>query len=100
MTTTPRRTYTTLTERGLRHDTLPMRLHHKAKKLGTWDPRAIDLTQDRADWVQITEQYQERLLRLILRFQAGEEAGALDLLPLSMTAAPQGRLQEAMVLTT
>jgi hypothetical protein len=22
-------------------------LYHKAKKLGTWDPRGIDLTQDR-----------------------------------------------------
>jgi ribonucleoside-diphosphate reductase beta chain len=94
------RTYTTLTGRGLRHDTLPMRLYHKAKKLGTWDPRAIDLTQDRTDWVQITEQFQERLLRLILGFQAGEEAVTLDLLPLILTVAREGRLEEEMFLTT
>ena len=56
MTTTPRRTYTTLTKRGLRHDTLPMRLYHKAKKLGTWDPRDIDLTQDREDWARIPDE--------------------------------------------
>ena len=100
MTTTPRRTYTTLTHRGLRHDTLPMRLYHKAKKLGTWDPRDIDLTQDRLDWLGIPDQYKERLLLLILGFQAGEEAVTLDLLPLIMTMAREGRLEEEMFLTT
>jgi ribonucleoside-diphosphate reductase beta chain len=100
MTTMPRRTYTTLTKRGLRHDTLPMRLYHKAKKLGTWDPRDIDLTQDRQDWLSIPDQYKERLLPLILGFQAGEEAVTLDLLPLIMTMAREGRLEEEMFLTT
>lgn len=100
MTTTPRRTYTTLTKRGLRHDTLPMRLYHKAKKLGTWDPRDIDLTQDKEDWARIPDEYKERLLPLILGFQAGEEAVTLDLLPLIMTIAREGRLEEEMFLTT
>jgi ribonucleoside-diphosphate reductase beta chain len=100
MTTMPRRTYTTLTKRGLRHDTLPMRLYHKAKKLGTWDPRDIDLTQDRQDWLAVPDQYKERLLPLILGFQAGEEAVTLDLLPLIMTMAREGRLEEEMFLTT
>ena len=27
-----------------------MRLWHKAKRLGTWDPRDIDLTRDAEDW--------------------------------------------------
>lgn len=100
MTTTPRRIYTTLTGRGLRHETLPMRLYHKAKKLGTWDPRDIDLTQDRRDWLNVPDQYKERLLLLILGFQAGEEAVTLDLLPLIMTMAREGRLEEEMFLTT
>jgi ribonucleoside-diphosphate reductase beta chain len=86
--------------RGLRHDTLPMRLYHKAKKLGTWDPREIDLTQDRQDWLNIPDQFKERLLLLILGFQAGEEAVTLDLLPLIMTVAREGRLEEEMFLTT
>jgi ribonucleoside-diphosphate reductase beta chain len=77
-----------------------MRLYHKAKKLGTWDPRDIDLTQDRQDWLAIPEQYRERLLLLILGFQAGEEAVTLDLLPLIMTMAREGRLEEEMFLTT
>lgn len=100
MTMTPPRTYTTLTTRGLRHETLPMRLYHKAKKLGIWDPREIDLTRDRQDWLNIPDEFKERLLLLILGFQAGEEAVTLDLLPLIMTMAREGRLEEEMFLTT
>jgi ribonucleoside-diphosphate reductase beta chain len=100
MTTVPHRTYTTLSKRGLRHDILPMRLYHKAKKLGTWDPRDIDLTRDRQDWSAIPDQYRERLLGLFLGFQAGEEAVTLDLTPLIITVAREGRLEEEMFLTT
>jgi len=100
MATTPRRTYTTLTTRGLRHDMLPMRLYHKAKKLGIWDPRAIDLTQDVQDWQRLPDDYKERLRGLILSFQAGEEAVTIDLLPLVMTMGREGRLEEEMFLTT
>src|SRR5579883_3546369 len=100
MTVTPRRIYTTLTSRGLRHDTLPMRLYHKAKKLGTWDPRDIDLSRDREDWLRIPEEYREGLRGRIISFQAGEEAVTLDLLPLNMTVAREGRLEEEMFLTT
>lgn len=100
MAVSPRRTYTTLAGHGLRHDILPMRLYHKAKKLGTWDPRDIDLTRDREDWLQIPEESKERLRRLILGFQAGEEAVTVDLLPLIMTVAREGRLEEELFLTT
>src|SRR5258708_3750656 len=96
----PNRIYTTLTTHGLRHDTLPMRLYHKAKKLGIWDPREIDLTQDRQDWLKLPDEYKERLRGLIVSFQAGEEAVTLDLLPLIMTIAREGRLEEEMFLTT
>lgn len=100
MTTVPNRTFTTLSKRGLRHDILPMRLYHKAKKLGIWDPRDIDLTQDRKDWLGIPDEYKERLRNLILGFQAGEEAVTLDLTPLIITLAREGRLEEEMFLTT
>ncbi|HEX4207799.1 MAG TPA: R2-like ligand-binding oxidase [Ktedonobacteraceae bacterium] len=100
MAVTPNRIYTTLTSRGLHHDTLPMRLYHKAKKLGTWDPRDIDLTQDRLDWLRLSEDHQGRLRNLVISFQAGEEAVTLDLLPLIMTIAREGRLEEEMFLTT
>jgi ribonucleoside-diphosphate reductase beta chain len=100
MTTTPTRTYATLTSRGLRHDALPMRLYHKAKKLGIWDPRAIDLAQDQQDWQGLPAESKERLRGLILSFQAGEEAVTVDLLPLIMTIAREGRLEEELFLTT
>lgn len=100
MTTSPGRTYTTLSSRGLNHDSLPMRLYHKAKKLGTWDPRDIDLTQDRQDWLRLSPEDKEHLRGLLLGFQAGEEAVTVDLLPLIMTVAREGRLEEEMFLTT
>ena len=100
MATIPKRTYTTLTGHGLRHDSLPMRLYHKAKKLGTWDPRDIDLSQDKRDWQSLPEESQERVRGLILSFQAGEEAVTVDLLPLIMAIAHEGRLEEEMFLTT
>src|SRR5437660_2696393 len=100
MVASSQRTYTTLARHGLRHEILPMRLYHKAKKLGTWDPRDIDLTRDRQDWQQIPGEYQERLRSLILGFQAGEEAVTLDLLPLIMTMARESRLEEELFLTT
>jgi ribonucleoside-diphosphate reductase beta chain len=100
MTSVPRRTFTTLSKRGLRHDILPMRLYHKAKKLGTWDPRDIDLTRDRQEWPGIPRGDQERLVNLILGFQTGEEAVTLDLTPLIITVAREGRLEEEMFLAT
>jgi len=100
MTTVPDRTFTTLTRRGLRHDILPMRLYHKAKKLGIWDPRDIDLSNDRQDWLRLPDEYKERLRNLILGFQAGEEAVTLDLTPLIITMSREGRLEEEMFLTT
>jgi ribonucleoside-diphosphate reductase beta chain len=100
MSTTPERTYTTLSSGGLRHESLPMRLYHKAKKLGTWDPRDIDLTQDRQDWQSLPDESKERVRGLILSFQAGEEAVTVDLLPLIMAIAREGRLEEELFLTT
>ncbi|MCF8563805.1 R2-like ligand-binding oxidase [Alicyclobacillus tolerans] len=90
----------TTSARGLRQDSLPFRLYQKAKRLGTWDPRDIDFTQDIQDWASLTENQRRRNLRLISMFQAGEEAVTLDLLPLIMVIAKEGRLEEEMFLTT
>ena len=45
----------TTSERGLDHSLLPMRLYHKAKKLGVWDPRDIDLTPKLAIIIDLVE---------------------------------------------
>ncbi|GCE08553.1 R2-like ligand-binding oxidase [Dictyobacter aurantiacus] len=93
-------TFQTTGSVGLRHDTLPMRLYHKAKKLGTWDPRSLDFTQDVLDWQRCSPEEQETLLTLTSLFQAGEESVTLDLLPLITAVAQQGQLEEEMFLTT
>jgi ribonucleoside-diphosphate reductase beta chain len=90
----------TTTSRSLREDSLPYRLFQKAKKFGIWDPQDIDFRQDVLDWTTLTESQRIGTLGLLSQFQAGEEAVTLDLLPLVMTIAREGRLEEEMYLTT
>jgi ribonucleoside-diphosphate reductase beta chain len=92
-------TFTT-TQRGLDRSSLPMRLYEKAKLYGGWNPSAIDYSRDRQDWIALAPEEQELLLRLTAMFQAGEEAVTLDLLPLIMVIAEEGRLEEEIFLTT
>ncbi len=93
------RSFTTTSPRGLDHRLLPMRLWHKSKKLGIWDPRDIDFSQDRRDWLGLDLQEQDTLLRLSSLFQAGEESVTVDLLPLIMTMAEERRLEDEIYLT-
>lgn len=92
--------FATTSAGGLRHDILPMRLYHKAKKLGIWNPRDIDLQRDQADWQTLNDLEKEVLLHLTALFQGGEEAVTLDLLPLIMVIAKEGRIEEELYLTT
>lgn len=94
------RVFQTTSERRLNHAMLPMRLYHKAKKLGVWDPRDIDFTQDQRDWQSLNEAEKRTVIRLCALFVAGEEAVTLDLLPLIRAVAREGRLEEEMYLTT
>jgi ribonucleoside-diphosphate reductase beta chain len=94
------RTILTTSKRGLQVDSFPFRLYQKAKKFGIWNPADIDFTQDQEDWKELNAEQQNDILRLISQFQAGEEAVTLDLLPLIMAIAKEGRLEEEMFLTT
>src|SRR5438105_15032201 len=77
-----------------------MRLFQKAKRLGTWDPQALDLSRDAADWNGFTDLERDFLLRTLVLFQAGEEGVTSDLLPLIMAIAAEGRLEEEIYLTS
>lgn len=88
------------TSRGLQRTTPAMRLYEKAKKFGVWNPSELDFSQDKADWQRLSHDEQDLLLRLTAMFQAGEEAVTLDLLPLILVIAQEGRLEEEMYLTT
>lgn len=92
--------FVTTSRAGLRHDILPMRLYHKAKRLGVWDPRSIDFSQDILDWQRCTQIERESLLGTTALFASGEESVTLDLLPLMMAIAREGRIEEEMFLTT
>lgn len=94
------RTYRSTSPEGLDFESLPMRLFQKSKKFGIWDPAAIDLEQDRRDWEAMSDLEQEVILHLTSLFQAGEESVTLDLLPLVMVIASEGRLEEEMYLTS
>ena len=93
------KTFTTIT-RGLDRGAPPMRLYEKAKRFGVWNPGDIDFSQDIRDWGNFTEQERTVILHLTSMFQAGEEAVTLDLLPLIMVVAGEGRIEEEIYLTT
>ena len=99
-TTSARETYTTTSARGLRTDGVPMRLFQKAKRLGIWDPMALDFSRDRADWEKLTDVERDFVLRLLALFQAGEEAVTVDLLPLMYAIARDGHIEEEIYLTS
>lgn len=94
------RVFTTTSPRGLRQDLPPMRLWHKAKQLGIWNPRDIDFTQDIQDWQSLGDRQRDALERQSALFLAGEESVTLDLLPLILVIAREGRIEEEMYLTS
>lgn len=86
--------------RGLARETPVMRLFEKAKRLGVWNPSDIRFDQDALDWSRLDDQQRDLILRLTANFVAGEEAVTLDILPLLMTVAREGRVEEELYLTT
>jgi ribonucleoside-diphosphate reductase beta chain len=85
---------------GIDHRLPPMRLWHKAKRLGVWNPADVDFAQDARDWAGLADDERDLILRLTSLFQAGEESVTMDLLPLMMVIAGEGRLEEEMYLTS
>ncbi|HEX72652.1 MAG TPA: R2-like ligand-binding oxidase [Candidatus Hydrogenedentes bacterium] len=88
------------TSRRLRRNTPPMLLFERAKKYGVWNPSDIDFSRDRTDWKRLDNNERDILLRLTALFIAGEEAVALDLLPLVQVIAREGRIEEEIFLST
>lgn len=88
------------TTKGLDFDSFPMQLFQKAKQLGIWNPSDIDFSKDKTQWKTFSELEKTVLMHLTGMFVAGEEAVTLDLLPLIMTVAEEGRIEEEMFLTS
>lgn len=94
----PYRSTFTSTRQGLDVRLYPMQLWQKAKKLGVWNPSAIDFARDAEDWMRLDAREQDLLLRLTAQFQGGEESVCYDLLPLLMVIAEEGRVEEELFL--
>lgn len=92
--------FVSTSQKGLDQELLPYQLYQKAKRYGIWNPQDIDFTQDREDYANMNLEQKEETLGRIAGFLGGEEAVTLDLLPLIMVIAEEGRLEEEMYLTT
>ncbi|HEX7066269.1 MAG TPA: R2-like ligand-binding oxidase [Bacillales bacterium] len=75
------------------------KLYEKAKRNG-WNPADIDFSQDRKDFQALRDEERIAALPLVSSFSAGEEAVTLDILPMVHVMGRQGRLEDAMFLTT
>jgi ribonucleoside-diphosphate reductase beta chain len=85
----------------LDRDCLPWRLYAKAKRLGTWDPAAIDMDADRERWTLLTEREQALIVRLCAHFFGGEAAVAEDLVPFFVAIGRDGaRVEDGLFLAT
>lgn len=87
-------------ERPLDDASLPMRLYEKAKRLGVWNPTDLDLSRDAQQWPLLTGLERDAMLQTTSLFVAGEEAVTVDLLPLVLAIAREGRLEEELFLTS
>lgn len=94
------RYYVSTSEAGVNRHSMPFRLFEKAKKLGTWNPKDIDFSQDKEDWQSLTELQRDQTLQLIAFFYSAEEAVTHDILPLIYAISKTGQLEEEMYLTT
>lgn len=84
----------------LNQDLLPLKDYHKAKNL-IWDPRELDLEQDKADWATMSDREKDIIRRGLSLFMAGEIYVTHDLAPLLIAIRKEGDfLEEEMFLTT
>ena len=92
------RSYVSTSKRGLDYQHPAWKLFSKSKKLGVWNPAEIELAKDRADWLKLTDDEKDVLLRLTSLFAAGEESVVQELLPLMWVISQEQRLEEEMFL--
>jgi ribonucleoside-diphosphate reductase beta chain len=95
----PSRThFTSLRRGGLNFASLPLRLF-SGGNAKVWDPAAIDLSADAADWASLTDDEREIATRLVAQFVAGEEAVTHDIQPFIAAMGAEGRTGDELYLT-
>jgi ribonucleoside-diphosphate reductase beta chain len=93
-----RTAYHSITEGGLRQDSLPMRLFLQGARKH-WDPADIDYSEDKAHWELLDDSTKEVVLSLATMFIIGEESVTEDIQPFMRAMAAEGRFEDEMYLT-
>jgi ribonucleoside-diphosphate reductase beta chain len=86
--------------KGIDPNSFPYQLFQKAKQFGIWNPSDIDFSKDREDWKNLTPEQKQSLKLRVSRFIIGEESVTMDILPMIMTMANKGWLEEEIFLTS
>ena len=68
-----RQGFTSLRAGGMNWESFPLRLFTKGNAK-TWNPAAIDFTQDAKDWAELNDEQRRSATYLVAQFVAGEEA--------------------------
>ncbi|GAA4751763.1 R2-like ligand-binding oxidase [Gordonia alkaliphila] len=90
--------FASLSAGGLHWDAFPLRLFTKGNGK-TWDPAAIDFSQDAADWAGLTDEQRRSATYLVAQFVAGEEAVTQDIQPFMAAMAAENRFGDEMYLS-
>ena len=75
------------------NDSLPARLF-TASHARAWNPCDIDFSQERSDWLALTDDERRLLLRLVSGFRVGERGVAHELAPLQIRFRRAGWIEE------
>ncbi len=75
------------------NDSLPIRLF-TASHERAWNPAGIDFSQERSDWLSLTDDERRLLLRLVSGFRVGERGVTHELAPLQFRFRRAGWLEE------
>ncbi len=67
---------------------------------GIWNPRDFDYSQDIEDWKGLSEERRKAMLGITVRFFAGEQIVAEDVIPMLVAARALGRYDWVMFLGT
>lgn len=75
------------------NDSLPVRLF-TASHTRAWNPFDIDFSQERSDWLALTDDERRLLIRLVSGFRVGERGVAHELAPLQIRFRRVGWIEE------
>lgn len=67
---------------------------------GIWNPREFDYSQDAEDWKKLSQERRDALLGITIRFLAGEQIVAKDVVPMLVAARELEKYDWVMYLTT